>query len=101
MNHSDNTLKDLGVQPFDLARHLDSEATIAEYLSQVLASGDHNELIDASGHVARANGMSEIARASGLGRESLYKALSPGAKPRFDTVVRVLKALGVELRISV
>ncbi|MHA7916268.1 addiction module antidote protein [Alloalcanivorax xenomutans] len=88
-------------QPFDLARHLDSEATIAEYLSQVLASGDHNELIDAIGHVARAKGMSEIARASGLGRESLYKALSPGAKPRFDTVVRVLKALGVELRISV
>lgn len=49
----------------------------------------------------RAKGMSEIARASGLGRESLYKALSPGAKPRFDTVVRVLKALGVELKISV
>lgn len=83
--------------PFDLADHLGSDEAIAEYLSQVLAEGDSDELIRAVGHVAKARGMSQIAKDSGLGRESLYKAFAPGAKPRFDTVMKVLRAVGVEL----
>jgi len=83
--------------PFDMARYLDSDAAIAEYLSQVLEDGDPDELVSALGHVARARGMAQIAKDSGLGRESLYKALAPGAKPRMETVLRVFRALGVGL----
>ena len=82
---------------FDMARYLKSDKAVAEYLSQVLANGDSDELIEAIGHIARARGMAQIARDSGLGRESLYKALAPGAKPRFDTILRVVQALGVKL----
>ncbi|EKT4523325.1 addiction module antidote protein [Pseudomonas juntendi] len=83
--------------PFDMATLLDSDEAISEYLSQVLADGDSDEIIRALGHIARARGMSKIAADSGLGRESLYKALTPGAKPRFDTVLRVVRALGIDL----
>ena len=82
---------------FDLAEHLKSEADIAAYLSVVLADGDTAELVHALGIAARARGMSEIARASGMSREGLYKALRPSAHPRFETVARVCKALGVQL----
>ena len=83
--------------PFDLSAHLDSDEAIAEYLAQVLADGDSDELLRALGHVAKARGMAQVAAGAGLGRESLYKALAPGAHPRFDTVQRVLTALGVKL----
>ncbi|WP_122665046.1 addiction module antidote protein [Pseudomonas viridiflava] len=83
--------------PFDMAEILDSDEAINEYLSQVLADGDTDELIRAVGHVAKARGMAQIAKDSGLGRASLYKALAPGAKPRFDTVLKVLNALGIKL----
>lgn len=83
---------------FDLATILDSEEAISEYLSQVLADGDSDELLRAIGYIAKARGMAQIASTAGLGRESLYKALAPGAKPRFDTVLKVVHALGVELR---
>ncbi len=83
--------------PFDMARYLASDEAVAEYLTQVLADGDTDELVEAIGHIARARGMAQIARDAGLGRESLYKALAPGAKPRFDTVMRVVQALGVKL----
>jgi probable addiction module antidote protein len=63
----------------------------------VLADGDSDELLAAIGHVAKAKGMAQVAHDAGLGRESLYKALAPGAKPRFDTVLRVARALGVTL----
>lgn len=86
------------ITEFDLAALLDSEEAISEYLSQVLAEGDTDELIRAVGHVAKARGMAQIAKDSGLGRESLYKTFAPGAKPRFDTVVKVMRAMGVELR---
>ncbi|MFJ3484849.1 addiction module antidote protein [Pseudomonas sp. NPDC090202] len=88
------------VIPFDMASLLDSDEAISEYLTQVLADGDSDEFVRAIGYVAKARGMSQIAQASGLGRASLYKALSPGAKPRFDTVVKVMHALGVELRAN-
>ena len=83
--------------PFDMARYLGSDEAIAEYLTQVLADGDSDELIDAIGHIAKAKGMAQVAKDAGLGRESLYKALAPGAKPRFDTILRVARALGVRL----
>ena len=82
---------------FDVADHLDSDEAIAEYLSQVLAEGDSDEIIRAVGYAAKARGMAHIAEETGLGRESLYKAFAPGTKPRFDTVMKVLRALGVEL----
>jgi len=86
--------------PFDMAALLSSDEAISEYLSQVLSDGDTEEIIRALGHIARARGMTDIATESGLGRESLYKALSPGAKPRFDTVLRVIRALGVDLLVQ-
>jgi len=83
--------------PFDMTAHLDSPEAIAEYLTQVLADGDADELLRALGHVAKARGMAQIAEETGLGRESLYKALAPGAKPRYDTILKVTRALGVRL----
>lgn len=83
--------------PFDIVAELDSEENIAEYLRQVFADGDTDEIIRAIGYVARARGMAQLAKDSGLGRENLYNALKPGAKPRFDTILRVCRALGVNL----
>jgi probable addiction module antidote protein len=82
---------------FDVTEHLDSDQAIAEYLTAVLEEDDPALLAAALGDVARARGMSEIAAKSGLTREALYKALRPDAQPRFDTIVRVCKALGVKL----
>ena len=82
---------------FDAARYLSDDEAIAEYVSAVLETGDSDLLILALGDIARARGMAQIAKDAGLGRESLYKALSPGAKPRFDTVLKVARALGVRL----
>ncbi len=86
--------------PFDAADYLDSEEVIAEYLNFALASGDAELFLQAIADVAKARGMSQIAKETGLGRESLYKALAPGAKPRYDTVLKLLRALGVELHMS-
>ncbi|MDN5872465.1 MAG: putative addiction module antidote protein [Nitrococcus sp.] len=83
--------------PFDAAKYLTGDEAIAEYMNAVLESEDFDLLLLALGDVARARGMAQVAKASGLGRESLYKALSPGAKPRFDTVLKVARALGVRL----
>jgi len=86
---------------FDITRHLDSEQSMAEYLSQVLEDGDNDELIRALGHIAKAKGMATVAKESGLGRESLYKALSEGSQPRFDTIAKVIHALGLKMTIQV
>jgi probable addiction module antidote protein len=82
---------------FDAARYLIDDAAIAEYMTAVLETDDPNLLLMALGNVARAKGMAQVAKDAGLGRESLYKALAPGAKPRFDTVLKVARALGVRL----
>lgn len=82
---------------FDSAEHLKDEADIAAYLTAVIEEGDPSELAHALGVVARARGMAEVAKDSGLTREALYKALRPGAAPRFDTINRVCRALGVRL----
>ncbi|HLF23014.1 MAG TPA: addiction module antidote protein [Burkholderiales bacterium] len=83
--------------PFDAARYLNDDAAMAEYMTAVLETGDDDLLLLALGDIARARGMAEVAKAAGLGRESLYKALAPGARPRFDTVLKVARALGVRL----
>ncbi len=83
--------------PFDAGRYLTDDAAIAEYVTAVLETGDTDLLILALGDIARARGMAQVAKDTGLGRESLYKALTPGAKPRFDTVLKVARALGVHL----
>ena len=82
---------------FDATPYLDSEVTIAAYLTDILEANDPALLAAALGDIARARGMSEIAKASGLTREALYKALRPDAQPRFDTISRVCTALGVRL----
>jgi probable addiction module antidote protein len=82
---------------FDMAKQLNSEEDIAAYVTMVIEDGDAAELAHALGIAAKARGMSEIAQASGLTREALYKALKPNAKPRFDTINRVCAALGVRL----
>lgn len=82
---------------FDAADYLNTREDIAAYLNAVLEDGDAALLAAALGDIARARGMAEIARASGLTREALYKALRPNAQPRFDTLHKVCKALGVRL----
>lgn len=82
---------------FDPAQYLDSDEAIAEYLTSILEENNPGLLAAALGDIARARGMTEIARGSGLAREALYKALKPDAQPRFDTIARVCKALGVKL----
>jgi len=82
---------------FDAAKYLTDDEAVAEYMNAVLESEDFDLLLLALGDVARARGMAQVAKDAGLGRESLYKALAPGAKPRFDTVLKVARALGVRL----
>lgn len=85
---------------FDPARYLRDDEDIAAYLTQIIEEGDSGELAHALGVAARARGMAQIAEAAGIGRESLYKALRPDASPRFDTIVKVCKALGVRLVVQ-
>lgn len=86
-----------GLRPFDVAEMLDSEKVIQAYLAEVLKEGDQDEFLQALNDVARARGMSELAKQTGLGRESLYKTLSKGSNPRFDTIQRILRAFNIEL----
>lgn len=82
---------------FNAAHYLDNPQAIAAFLTDILAANDAALLASALGDMARARGMSEIATASGITREALYKALRPDAQPRFDTIRRVCEALGVRL----
>jgi len=82
---------------FDVADYLETEADMAEYLSEALALGDPAYFQHALGAVARGRGMATIARKTGLGRQSLYKALSESGNPEFSTVVKVLGALGIKI----
>ncbi len=86
---------------FDMADYLKTDEDIAQYLSVVLEDEDTSLLPAALGDIARARGMTAIAEAAGLTREALYKALRPGSQPRFDTVARVCRALGLKLAVQV
>ena len=83
--------------PFDAARYLTDDAAVAEYMTAVLETEDPDLLLLALGDVARARGMAQVAKDAGLGRESLYKALSETGNPSFATVLKVAHALGVRL----
>jgi probable addiction module antidote protein len=85
--------------PFDVASLLESEEDIQEYFSQVLADGDADEILRALSHIARARGMTELAHNTGLGRQSLYKTLASGSKPRFETILKIMRALGLRLSV--
>lgn len=84
---------------FDAAAYLDNDAIIAEYLSAAAEDSNPEVFVSALGEVAKARGMAQIARDAGLGRESLYKTLSAGAHPRFETINSVLHALGVKFAV--
>lgn len=90
-------IKTADLPEFDMAEHLPDEQAVAEYLTVILEENDPAALADALGTIARARGMSDIAKASGITREALYKALRPDASPRFETISKVCAALGVRL----
>lgn len=86
--------------PFDAAQYFDDDVVVAEYLTAAAVDLNPDVFLAALGAVAKARGMAEIAKESGLGRESLYKALGAGAHPRYETVSAVLRALGVKFSVA-
>lgn len=95
----DKKIKTSSLPEFDMSEHLRSDEDVAEYLNMVLEENNPSELAHALGVIARARGMTEVAKASGLTREALYKALRPTSHPQFDTIMKVLSALGVRLAV--
>lgn len=87
-------------RPWDITESLDSDERIAAYLEAVLEDGDPALIVAALGDIARAKGMTEVARNAGLGRQSLYKALSPDGNPEFATVLKVIRSLGLRLTVA-
>ena len=85
---------------WDPAKHLDNEHDMAAYLEAALEEGDPALVAAALGDIARAKGMTQVAREAGLGRESLYKTLSPGGNPEFATIMKVVAALGLQLHVA-
>ena len=85
---------------WDAANHLETEEDMAAYLEAALEDGEPTLIAVALGDIARAKGMSQIARETGLGRESLYKALSPDGNPEFSTILKVVRALGLRLHAT-
>jgi probable addiction module antidote protein len=86
---------------WDAAAHLKTEEDIAAYLEAALEDGDSTVIAMALGDIARARGMTQLAKDTGLGRESLYKSLSGEVSPNFDTILKVTKALGLKFHIEV
>jgi probable addiction module antidote protein len=93
-------MSDMKTSKFEIADYLDSNEMIVEYLNNVLEEGNDSDVIMAIGHVAKAIGMTKIAEETGLSRPSLYKALSEGAKPQFETIMKILRAIGGQIRIN-
>jgi len=87
-------------KPFDASEHLQSDEDIVAYLDEAIATNDIDTLVRAIGVVAKVRGMSQIAKDTGLSRESLYKSLSGEGSPRFETIVLVLQALGFRLSVE-
>ena len=87
-------------RPWDPAEHLADAEDMAAYLEAALEDGDPRLVAAALGDIARAKGMSQLARDTGLSRESLYKALSGERAPAFDTILKILTALGLQLRVK-
>ena len=93
-------MSNIKTRPFDMANYLHSEAEIAEYLRQVLEDNDPAELAGALGDIARARGMTQLARDTGLSRESLYKSLSGERAPSSETLFKVIRAMGYKLSLQ-
>lgn len=91
---------DMMTSQLDIADYLDSEELIAEYLNTVIEEGEIKDLVVALGHVAKAIGMTKIAEKTGMSRPSLYKALSDGSKPQFETIMKVLEAIGGQINVK-
>jgi len=87
-------------RPWDVVEHLETEEDMAAYLEAALEDGDPQLVAAALGDIARAKGMAQVAREAGLGRESLYKALSPEGNPEFATILKVVRALGLRLHAA-
>lgn len=85
------------ITPLDISEYLDSEEVIVEYLRAASEDSNPDVFLSALGDVARARGMSQLAQTTGLGRESLYKALTPGGNPTYSTLRKIMEALGVKL----
>lgn len=93
-------MKDTEILEYDVAEFLDNDEMIAEYLTAALEEDDFDFFLSAFDDVVRAKGMSNIAKRSGLGRESLYKAFQPGSKPQTETILKVANAIGLKLKFS-
>ena len=91
----------LRTKKLDIAERLKTPEMIAEYLNAVIEDGDTDTLLVALQNVCRARGMTAIAQQAGLGRESLYKALTPGSKPQYETIAKVMSSLGIKLKVEV
>ncbi len=87
-------------QVWDVANHLETKEDIAAYLEAALEDGDPTLIAAALGDIARSKGMTQISRDTGLGRESLYKALSIDGNPEFATILKVFRALGLRLQVT-
>jgi len=87
-------------KPFDIAEHLETEEDIRNFLKEVAETGNSSDLIHAINIAARAKGMTEVARQAGVTRTSLYKSLSDNANPRFETINKIIEALGCRLAIE-
>ena len=94
------TQKMVETQSWDVVDHLTTEEDMIAYLGAAFEDGDPALIVAALGDIARAKGMTQVAREAGLGRESLYKALSPTGNPEFTTVLKVLNALDMRLRVE-
>lgn len=93
-------MSNIKTRPFDMANYLNSEEEVAEYLRQVLEDNDPTELAAALGDIARARGMTQLARDTGLSRESLYKSLSGERAPSSETLFKVIHAMGFKLTLA-
>ena len=93
-------MSNMATTKFDITDYLDNAEIIAEYLNTVLEDGDSSDLVVAIGHIAKAIGMTKIAEETGMSRPSLYKALSEGVKPQFETIMKVLKAVGGQINVK-
>jgi len=95
----DTAEQNIKILPYDASRFLTNEDAICEYLNEVLQHDDPQLLLLALGDIAKARGINQMAHAAGVERESLYKSLTQGAKPRYDTVFKLLRATGLRLAV--
>ncbi|WP_432745810.1 addiction module antidote protein [Methylobacter sp. G7] len=88
------------ITPFDIAEHLETEADIRDFLRETASHGDASDFIHALNTAARAKGMTEVAKQAGVTRASLYKSLAEDGNPRFETIAKIVEALGCRLVVS-